>query len=174
LAAVVLALVALLGGAACGESADRTGEGPGTDLEAEGSLPWQTDAGGDLGSADEIITGQRIPDDFPSDVPLPDDYSVDIATESRAGAGEGTDNYVLQLQAAGDTAAVFASLHERFDGTGWQELQRSETEVGGTAVSSATYSNGRFMVNLGVAAGEDDGTTAVTYAVIPAGATVGG
>jgi hypothetical protein len=170
----VLALVALLGGAACGGSDDGTGEGLGTDPEAEATMPWQSDAGGDLGSADEIITGQRIPDDFPSDVPLPDDYSVDIATESRAGAGGGADNYVLQLTAAGDTAAVSAELRERFDGMGWQELQRSETEVGGTAVSSATYSNGRFMVNLGVAVGEDEGTTAVTYAVIPAGATVGG
>jgi hypothetical protein len=170
----VLALVALLGGAACGGSDDGTGEGLGTDSATEGTVPWQSDAGGDLGSADEIITGQRIPDDFPSDVPLPDDYSVDIATESRASAGGGADNYVLQLTATGDTAVVSANLRERFDGMGWQELQRSETEVGGTAVSSATYSNGRFMVNLGVAAGEDEGTTAVTYAVIPAGATVGG
>lgn len=112
-----------------------------------------------------VTSGGQLPARFPTGIPLPDGYVVNMASESTA---EDALSFVVQLEAPGDPRALFDLLTARFVETGWQELQRSTSNLGDSPSASATYANGSILVNLGSIQGGTPGTVAVTYSVVPA------
>ena len=123
-----------------------------TTTEADGAL-WRTSAVGTL------------PEDFPPQVPLPPGHEVVVATESISSSPK---SFVLRLVVPGEPHAVFDGVVAAFDAGGWEELQRSTENFGGSPTGTAVYSNGAILVNLGAIPGDDPGTTALTYSIVPA------
>lgn len=150
-----------LAGALAAPAHDGDAAGHAADGEAGTDLP---DAAESTSSTLVTVDG-GLPDDFPASVPLPEQSIITMATESEVAGGRG---FVVQLVTPGEPRGVFEALVARFDAEQWQELQRSTSNLGSGPTGSATYSSDELLVNLGTIGGEEPGTAAVSYSVLPA------
>lgn len=173
------AVAAALTLSACGGISLPTGDGGqiNVDLDGEGGSVSLTDSEGneqniDLETDDDSFTltdgegndlmsggsGTEVPEDFPSDIPLPDgdlQFSSSLTVDS-------ANSWTLTYLVPGDVASVTAALREDLASSGFEEISSWET-----AEASATFLEGAGYT-LAVMIGEDSengSSTTVNYTV---------
>jgi hypothetical protein len=102
--------------------------------------------------------GGDLPDGWPDDVPLPDDYTIE--TTSTLDGGTGPVHSVI-LRTAGEPMDVFSQLEPGF--ADWTEESRVVSGAGFDAVVMVQYSQGNRTAS--VTATEGTGDTVVSYSV---------
>lgn len=113
------------------------------------------------GSSTFSIGSSELPDGWPEEVPLPDDFEISssLATDNEGGTG-----FNLTGKVKGDVGEAFAEITERFVDDGWTEQHKSTGTFGDSTSSSASYDNGTWQVMIGATQG--DGEQALTYTVV--------
>lgn len=105
----------------------------------------------------------ELPDGWPADLPLPEDYSLTAATSFDTDDG-------TSFTIGGDVEdglATFEEVTAAFTEGGWTELQKSTMDTGEGTSSSATYENSSHQVVFSTM-GLDEGINTFAYTVIPA------
>jgi hypothetical protein len=176
-AAVGLALV--IGATACGGSssedvADQTADelaeklaeaGSGGDADVDidsesGQVDVQTEDG-DMSFGE----GTELPDDFPSDVPLPADYEL---TSSMSNSSAGSEGWTISGSLTGATDSTFEDLVGEFTSAGWTETSKTTSASEGGMASTALLDNGTWQVlvstQIGIEGLEDSFSYVVTAA----------
>lgn len=137
-----------------------SGEDTNVDIDSEtGEIKVETDDG-----TFEASSGtSELPDDWPSEVPLPDDYTLTGSTSFSSDDGT---TFTVGGE-VDDGTATFAEVTEAFVDGGWTETQKSTGNMGEGTSSSAMYENSTLQVMFS-AMSLDDGTNTFGYTVMPA------
>lgn len=183
----VLAAVAFLALASCGKAAEKISEkaieqsagGGDADINDDGSFSFENDEGsfsvdkdgnvkieGEDGEFSIDGGSGELPEGFPDDIPLPDDY--EILTGSRTSDGDSAFWGVVG-EVSGDPEDVFAALVSLFEDADFESQSKSESESGGDFFGSATFLGGGNLVSVSVTAGGDGENATVAYNVQPDG-----
>jgi hypothetical protein len=175
LALGALSIPLALGAAACSsdkvadKAADRiaekiaesaSGEGVDVSIDSEsGEFSFETDDG----STSFSLGGGKLPEGWPEEIPVPDDFEVKsaLATETDGDAGFNAAGTV-----PGDAGKVFEELAARFVADGWTEQHKSTGNYGDTTTFSASYDNGTWQVMIGTTQSAD-GEDLISYTVFP-------
>lgn len=172
---LLLAAVAALSLTACDaaveqlteEAAERAAEAAGAgdaeiDLDEDGGVSLETDEG-----SLQIGTGGELPDDFPSDIPLPDDYAVAASTAFSDETGQA---FQVTLEAPGldVTGFVEDEVVPGLESAGYEIVSQSTTTSGDVTFSNVAAENASSSVNV-AAQEQADGEPIVTIQVFPAG-----
>lgn len=164
--ALVLAAAAPLTLAACSadavsdQAAERIAEASGggeVDIDSsDGRIEISNEDGSYTAEA-----GGELPADWPADIPMPADYTIETVTT--LGSDAGTTTSVI-LRTAGLPDTVFASLEPDFES--WTQESRTVSGVGADAFVLVSYVKGD--VKLSLTASHGDGDTVLSYATSPA------
>jgi hypothetical protein len=175
-AAVGMALVA--GTAACGgsdqdaadQAADELAEqlaesGSGgeadVDIDSEsGQVDVQTEDG-DMSFGE----GTELPDDFPSDIPLPADYELTSAMSTSTSGSEG---WTIGGNLPNADGATFDDLVAEFTSAGWTEMSKTTSETEGGTASTAMFDNGTWQVLFSTQIGIEGLPDSFSYVVTAA------
>jgi hypothetical protein len=175
-AAVGMALVA--GAAACGgsdqdaadQAADELAEqlaesGSGgeadVDIDSEsGQVDVQTEDG-DMSFGE----GTELPDDFPSDIPLPADYELTSAMSTSTSGSEG---WTIGGNLPNADGATFDDLVAEFTDAGWTETSKTTSETEGGTASTAMFDNGTWQVLFSTQIGIEGLPDSFSYVVTAA------
>lgn len=166
-------LAASLGLAGCGAVADQVAERAAEEgLERAGGASGDVDL--DLDNEDGSLSiessegslrigAQDVPEDFPAEVPLPDDVEVMSSMSFSEEAGTA---FNLNMNASGDAATLGDELESRFTDAGYTLTGTSSMEVEGLISRSFQFEGPDWSGNVGVVETPDG--TMVNYTVTPA------
>lgn len=176
-AAVGMALVA--GAAACGGSSDEdaadqaadelaeqlaeSGSGGEADVDIDsesGQVDVQTEDG-DMSFGE----GTELPDDFPSDIPLPADYELTSAMSTSTSGSEG---WTIGGNLPNADGATFDDLVAEFTDAGWTETSKTTSETEGGTASTAMFDNGTWQVLFSTQIGIEGLPDSFSYVVTAA------
>jgi hypothetical protein len=148
-----------LGDAAAEQIAEAAGgEGTDVDIDSEtGEMKIETEEGTFSSGTGEL------PEGWPSDIPLPSDYTITASTSHTTDDG---DSYNVAGEVE-DGTATFDEVTAALVADGWTELQKSTADYGEGSSSSSTYENAQYQLVFSAMA-LDDGTNTFSYTVIPA------
>lgn len=166
LGSVVLATTLLTG---CSAMADKAGEkvaekgmeaagGGGVDIDSEGDGKVTIES--DEGSLE--VGGSDLPDGFPDDVPLPDDFEIEAAMSM--GTADNQTFTVRMTSPDADVDQTFEDLKSRSEAAGFEVLSSNTMSGDGHELRSATMSNSDWNASISVS-GEADGTS-VQYTLL--------
>ncbi len=154
---VMLGALAIVALAACGSDdgkvsidtpegkveVDPNADGDGGSVEFSGP-------DGDGGSID--IGGGEVPDDFPDDIPLPDDFEV---TTSFSG-GSGTDNATSVTGSSGDSFDDLVSMYtDGLPDSGYEVTGNSTSTINGAETAVITF-EGNGITGGGITVSSED------------------
>jgi len=163
---LTVAGVLAVGVAACGSDdvaeslAERlAGDGTEVDIDSEsGSMDITTDDGNmSMGSGE-------LPADWPAEIPLPDDFSVEMGFQA---SNEDGQTFTVMGTTSDDPQTVFEQVSEEFTSSGWDEQHSGTTNFDGNTASNAMFDNGTWTVAFGTNSSDDEVT--VSYTVVPSG-----
>jgi hypothetical protein len=116
------------------------GEGSDVSIDSEsGDVSIKTEDGEIASSSGK---GTKLPEAWPSDIPMPEDYTLTTAM-SMGAAPELGFNLTGDVP---DAVAAFDEVTTAFAAQGWTELQKSIGDYGEGTMSSATYEKGERSV----------------------------
>ncbi len=176
-AAVGMALV--VGTAACGGSSDEdaadqaadelaeqlaeAGSGGEADVDIDsesGQVDVQTEDG-DMSFGE----GTELPEDFPSDIPLPADYEL---TSAMSTSSSGSEGWTIGGNLPGADDATFEDLVGEFTSAGWTETSKTTSESEGGTASTAMFDNGTWQVLFSTQIGIEGLPDSFSYVVTAA------
>lgn len=173
-----IALCAVLGAGAVacggGDSTDDAADELAEQIaEASGDGNADVEIDSDSGQVDvETSDGQfsvgestELPEDFPSDIPLPADYELTSAITSTT---EGSEGWTLSGTLPDATEDTFDDLVAQFTDDGWTNQSDASGMTGGGTASTAMLDNGTWSVIVSVQVGVDDMPDSFSYVVTPA------
>lgn len=139
--------------------AEAGGQDAEVDIDSEtGEVDVQTDDG-------EMSVGEDValPDDFPSEIPLPDDYELSAAMTSSADGG-----WTITGSLPDASEASFDELVAGFTDAGWTTESDSSSDTGGGTASTALVTNDTWQVLVSVQVGVTGTPDSFSYLVSPA------
>jgi hypothetical protein len=161
IALACVASTALVGACSAGDvtddAAERVAEANGSGDVAvdssEGRIEVSTDEGSIVAEA-----GGELPEGWPDDGPLPDEYTVESAARLDAGTGP---VHTVIVRTSGEPIEVFEQIEGGF--AGWTEASRTVSGSGFEAVVMVQYTKGDRTASVTASEGTDD--TVVNYVV---------
>jgi hypothetical protein len=105
----------------------------------------------------------ELPDDWPSEIPLPDGYEL---TNAMVTGADGERNFIIGGTFDGDAMETFDSLTEQFTQDGWTEVTKTDMSSSDGVNASASFNNDTWQAILSVSELADAGTT-FGYTIIP-------
>jgi hypothetical protein len=134
------------------------GEGANVDVDSEtGQVDIETEDGSmSFGTAE-------LPDDWPSEIPLPDGYEL---TNAMVTGADGERSFIIGGTFDGDAMETFDSLTEQFAEDGWTEVTKTDMSSSDGVNASASFTNDTWQAILSVSELADAGTT-FGYTIIP-------
>jgi hypothetical protein len=117
------------------------------------------------GSTKMQVGSAELPDDWPAEIPLPEDYTL-TAAMSTASSGSPGFNIGGSLPEDADALAVFDEITAAFVADGWTEQQKGTSTFEGGSTSSASYDNGTWQAVVGVSAPTEDEAAYFSYTVV--------
>lgn len=159
--AIIGAVAALATAAACSSEdlADRVTEGiaeRATDEDVDFDIDSESgEVNVSTPDGDFSLGGDEVPEDFPSEVPLPDGFTV--VTSMRMGEGE-TTTFTVIGQVDRSATELDDEISAAFDGGGWEETMRSTTSFGGTDSTTVGYTRSGWTANVSITGGDDGGS----------------
>lgn len=167
-AAIAVAAIAASSGISCSSQdvADKAAEkiaeaagGDGTDVSIDsetGEVKVDTEDGSfSMGTTE-------LPESWPSEIPLPDDYTLSFAMESAAAEGA-TSNITGTVP--GSASSTFDQIVGEFGAGGWTETMKTTSSSGDGTVSTASFENSDWTVMFNVSETGDE--TTFSYTVVP-------
>jgi hypothetical protein len=175
-AAPVVACVALgTLATACGGSGDEVADNAADELaeqlaEAGAGQDADVDIDSESGQVDvstpdgdmSFGEGTELPDDFPSEIPLPADYQLNSAMSTST---DGSDGWTISGELPGATSDTFDELVAAFTDAGWTTTSDSSSETGGGTASTAMLDDGTWQVILSVQVGVEGMPDSFSYLV---------
>lgn len=169
LAALALTVPLAFGAVACSsdEAADKIAEkiiesGAGKDVDVD----YDSDSGSftvdsDDGSMSFSPDGGELSENWPSEIPMPDDFKVTGTFETTT---DGEQSFHASGTVPGDVKAAFEDVVAAFAADGWNEEHKSTTSFDGVDTSTAMFDNGTWNVVISATDGLD-GADDFTYMV---------
>lgn len=138
------------------------GDGANVDIDSEtGQVDIETaDGSMSFGTAE-------LPDGWPSEIPMPDDYEL---TNAMVTGADGERSFTLGGTFSGSSSEVFDSLTEQFESEGWTQVTKSNSSTDDGMYATASYQNSTWQAILSVMTGAD-GEPTFGYTVVPAEGT---
>lgn len=142
-------------------------------IEAEGGGDVDLDFDGENGSLSvessegsfSVGTDQDVPDDFPADVPLPEDATVVMSMNFDDGTDAG---FNLTLESAGDVAAIADDIEGGLTRAGYDLTNTGEMTTGEDLTRTVQFEGPGWSGNIVVSDTPD--ATVVSYNVATSGA----
>ena len=106
--------------------------------------------------------GTELPDDFPSEIPLPADYQLNSAMSTST---DGADGWTISGELPDATSDTFDELLAAFTDAGWTTTSDSSSETGGGTASTAMLDDGTWQVILSVQVGVEGMPDSFSYLV---------
>ena len=142
------------------EQAIESSGGEGADVEVDsetGQVDIETDDGSmSFGTAE-------LPEGWPSEIPLPDDYEL---TNAMVTGADGERSFIVGGSFEGDAMATFESLTEQFAQDGWTEVTKTDMSSSDGVNASASFNGDTWQAILSVSELADAGTT-FGYTIVP-------
>lgn len=164
--ATTLAVPALLAVGCSGddiaEKISEQGLGDGSDVSIDsesGDLSIKTEDG-ELDAS--TGTGTELPEGWPSDIPLPDDYTLTSAVKM----GNPPEMSWTVSAEVPDAVAAFEDVTARFVSGGWTELQKSTSDQSEAVTLMSVYKNGEVDVTFAATAIDGESIHTVSYTAI--------
>ena len=117
------------------------------------------------GSTKMQVGTADLPEDWPAEIPLPEDYTLTAAL-STASSGSPGFNISGTLPKDADALAVFDEITGLFVADGWVEQQKGTSTFDGGSTSNAAYDNGTWQAIVGVSAAVEDEEAYFSYTVV--------
>jgi hypothetical protein len=107
------------------DSSRDDGDSSGDDGDGATSDPDDSDTGDDPGSGDaELPPAVDLPDDFPSDVPLPDAI---VITNASSFSGGGANTYIVEFHSQDSIDELSNHFKSAFEGQSWSQALHTES-----------------------------------------------
>lgn len=166
--AAVLAGVALLGAAGCGQAAEKVaekateeaiesqaGDGAKVDIGQDGTFEIETEEGSYSAGTGEV------PEGWPDDVPLPD--GLEIVTGSNL--GNDAERITSVIGTTDESPDAVAAFYEEAL-SDWEEASSMDSNADGASFRSVSYTSGERTLQLTISEDAEGVTTlSVTHAV---------
>lgn len=167
-----VALVALLGAGtvACGgdDSANEAGDELAEQLAEAGAGVDDVEIDSESGEVDietedgSVSIGSDLPDDFPEDIPLPEDYEL---ISSMGGSSDGEQGWTISGTLPDADEDTFDGLLAAFTDAGFEVTNEMTGESSNGQSSTATLDDGTWSVLLSVQVGVDGADDSFNYIV---------
>lgn len=131
------------------------------DIDSESGQVDVSTPDGDMSFGD----GTELPDDFPSDIPLPEGYAL---TSSMSNADGDSSNWSITGTLPDADDSTFDDLVAEFTSAGWTKSSDASSETGGGTASTAMLDNGTWQVLVSTQVGVEGMPDSFTYVVSPA------
>lgn len=106
--------------------------------------------------------GTELPEDFPADIPLPQDYELTSAMSTDTGDATG---WTISGELPDADDSTFDDLVAEFTSAGWSKSSDATTEVDGGTSGTAMLDDGTWQVVLSVQVGVQDMPDSFSYLV---------
>lgn len=138
------------------------GDGANVEFDSEtGQVDIETEDGSmSFGTAE-------LPDGWPSEIPMPDDYEL---TNAMVTGADGERSFIVGGTFDGDAKATFNSLTEQFAEDGWTEVTKTDMSTSDGMNASASFNGDTWQAILSVT-DLSDGAPTFGYTIVPAETT---
>lgn len=134
------------------------GEDTDVDIDSESGQVDVSTPDGDMSFGE----GTELPEDFPSEIPLPADYQLNSAMSTTA---DGADGWTISGELPEATADTFDDLIAEFTAAGWTTTSDSSSQTGGGTASTAMLDDGTWQVIVSVQVGVEGTPDSFSYLV---------
>ncbi len=144
------------------EQLAEAGAGDGADVNID-SDNGQLDISSDDGSM-SFGDQTELPEDFPSDIPLPSDYEL---TSSMSMGGGNSDGWSISGTLTDASSATFDDLVAGFTDAGWTKSSEATNDTGDGTTATAMLTSDSWQVVVSIQFGFGDMSDSFTYVVSP-------